>query len=114
MALLNVESGGNLITLRAVTLADVARQAGVSEITVSRVVRRRNPIAEETRARIKAAIKMLDYVPNRVAGSLASAGSDLIGVVLLSLSKIVFADVLNGIHSVLSPNGYRSVVSVTD
>ena len=98
----------------AVTLTDVAREAGVSEITASRVVRNNGPVAAKTRERVEAAVRKVGYVPNRVAGSLASAGSDLVGVVLPSLSNIVFPDVLRGIHAVLSQRGYRPVVSVTD
>jgi LacI family gluconate utilization system Gnt-I transcriptional repressor len=98
----------------AITLADVAREAGVSLITASRVVRSDGPISAKTRSLVEAAVRKVGYVPNRVAGSLASSGSDLVGVVLPSLSNIVFPDVLRGIHSVLSPRGYRPVVSVTD
>jgi LacI family gluconate utilization system Gnt-I transcriptional repressor len=98
----------------AVTLAHVAREAGVSVITASRVVRNDGPISSKTRALVEAAVRKVGYVPNRIAGSLASAGSDLVGVVLPSLSNIVFPDVLRGIHSVLSTRGYRPVVSVTD
>jgi LacI family gluconate utilization system Gnt-I transcriptional repressor len=96
------------------TLADVAERAGVSEITVSRVLRDKGPIAERTRERVMEAVAHLGYMPNRIAGTLASAGSNLIGVVLSSFSNAVFADVLGGIHSVLAPARYEPVVGVTD
>jgi LacI family transcriptional regulator, gluconate utilization system Gnt-I transcriptional repressor len=96
------------------TLADVAKEAAVSEITVSRVIRAKGPIAEETRLRVEAAIRKVGYVPNRIASSLASAGSDLIGVIVPSLGNIVFPDVLRGIHDAISERGFRAVVSVTD
>ncbi|GGA95177.1 LacI family transcriptional regulator [Brucella endophytica] len=98
----------------APTLADVARLAEVSEITVSRVVRNKGPIAEATRARVVEAIRLLGYVPNRAAGALASAGSPLIGVLLPSLSNIVFPEVLRGIHTALVSTGYQPLVGVTD
>ena len=98
----------------AVTLADVARAAGVSEITVSRVVRAHGPIASETRAKVEAAIARVGYVPNRLAGGLASAGSDLVGVVLPSLSNSVFPDVLRGLTFALGAGGLRAVMAVTD
>ncbi len=87
------------------TLADVARLAGVSEITASRVVRAQGPIADTTRGRVLNAIAELGYIPNRAAGSLASAGSTLMSVLLPSLSNIVFPDVLRGIHTALTRNG---------
>jgi len=98
---------------KAVTLADVARLAEVSEITVSRILRDIGPVAEETRLRVLAAVHATGYVRNQVAGTLASATSNLIGVVIPSLSNIVFADVLRGIDSALEPSGYRPVVGIT-
>ncbi len=97
----------------AVTLAEVARLADVSEITVSRILRNVGPVAEETRLRVLAAVQATGYVRNQVAGTLASATSNLIGVVIPSLSNIVFADVLRGIDSGLEPSGYRPVVGIT-
>ncbi|BCP53642.1 LacI family transcriptional regulator [Kaistia sp. 32K] len=96
------------------TLADVALRAEVSEITVSRVLRNKASVAEKTRERVLAVVREMGYVPNRVAGTLASSGSNLIGVVLPSLSNIVFPDVLRGIHASLASSGYQPVVGVTD
>ncbi|GAB1583597.1 LacI family DNA-binding transcriptional regulator [Phyllobacterium phragmitis] len=98
----------------APTLTDVAKLAGVSEITVSRVVRNKGSIAEATRARVQEAIVKLGYVPNRAAGALASAGAPLIGVLLPSLSNIVFPEVLRGIHTALAATGYQPLIGVTD
>ncbi|WP_131119235.1 LacI family DNA-binding transcriptional regulator [Lichenihabitans psoromatis] len=97
-----------------VTLADVARLANVSEITVSRILRNIGPVADATRDRVLAAVADLGYVPNRVAGALASATSNLIGVIIPSLSNIVFADVLRGIDAGLEPSGFRPVVGITN
>ena len=96
------------------TLADVARLAGVSEITVSRVVRNLGPISERTRQKVNAAISELDYVPNRAAGMLASAGSNLVAVLLPSLSNIVFPEVMRGITEGLRGTGHQPLIGVTD
>lgn len=98
----------------AMTLADVARVANVSEITVSRILRNKGPISERARAAVTAAVAEVGYVPNRIAGTLASATSNLMGVILPSLSNIVFPEVLRGIHAALEPSGYQPVVGVTD
>jgi LacI family transcriptional regulator, gluconate utilization system Gnt-I transcriptional repressor len=97
-----------------VTLADVARAANVSEITVSRVVRNKGPVADATRDRVNAAIIETGYIPNLLAGSLASAGSHLIGVVIPSLANIVFPDVLRGLNEAVSKTPYRTVIGVSD
>jgi len=96
-----------------VTLTEVAELAGVSEITVSRILRNKGPIAEATRNRVMDAVRAVGYVPNRIAGSLASADSNLIGVVLPSLSNSVFPEVLLGIHDGLGQSGIQPVTGVT-
>ena len=96
------------------TLAHVARLAGVSENTVSRAIRNKGPIAQETRRRVDAAIEALGYVPNRAAGSLASSSSLIICVILPSLSNIVFPEVLRGIHAALADTPYQAMIGVTD
>ena len=97
----------------AVTLAHVAKLADVSEITVSRILRNIGPVSDRTRQRVMAAIADTGYVRNRVAGTLASATSNLFGVVVPSLSNIVFADVLRGIDAGLEPSGFRPVIGIT-
>ena len=96
------------------TLTDVARLAGVSEITVSRVVRGKGPIAAETRERVRSAIAALGYVPNRAAGTLASAASLFIGVILPSMHNIVFPEVLRGIYDGLAGSPYQPLLGVTE
>lgn len=98
----------------AVTLKDVARVAGVSGITVSRVLRASGPISDSTRSRVLRAVMETGYVHNRVAGVLASARSNLVGVVLPSLSNNVFPEVMAGINEALAQSGFQPVVGVSD
>ena len=97
-----------------VTLAEVAKAAGVGESTVSRVLRNHGSFTTKTRDRVLAAVQHLGYVPNRIAGTLASAGSRLVAFVIPSLSNIVFTDVLRGASATLEDNGYQAVFAVTD
>lgn len=96
------------------TLADVASLADVSENTVSRVIRDKGYVSLETRKRVNEAVRKLGYVPNRAAGSLASSSSLIIGVILPSLSNIVFPEVLRGIHAGLAGTPYQPMIGVTD
>lgn len=98
---------------RAITLYDVAQAAGVSEITVSRVLRARGAISEKTRQRVMEAVRETGYVHNKLAGSLASSRSNLVGVVLPSLSNSVFPEVMAGINAALTSSGFQPVVGVT-
>jgi len=96
------------------TLSDVARLAGVSEITVSRVVRNKGSISPKTRDVVASAIEKLGYLPNRAAGALASANSALIAVLLPSLSNVVFPEVLRGINEGLKDTRYQPLIGVTE
>lgn len=98
----------------AVTLAQVAEAAGVGESTVSRVLRNHGSFSGKTRDRVMAAVERLGYVPNRIAGTLASAGSRLVAFVIPSLSNIVFSDVLRGASGTLEQNQHQAVFAVTD
>ena len=95
-------------------MRDVARRAEVSESTVSRIMRNQDLVTEATREKVMESVRALGYVPNRIAGSLASLDSRLVGVVIPSLSNIVFPEVLQGINAGLAGTDRQSVISVTD
>ena len=80
-----------------ITLADVAIAADVSPITVSRALRDPDKVSAEARARIDRAIRDLGYVPNPAARALASGRTDIVGMIIPSVSNNVFADVMTGI-----------------
>lgn len=96
------------------TLRDVSEVSGVSEMTVSRVLRNRGEVSEKTREKVLAAARELGYVPNKIAGALASNRVNLVGVVIPSLSNMVFPEVMMGISSVLDDTPLQPVVGVTD
>ena len=79
------------------TLRDVAEVAGVSEMTVSRVLRNRDDVSGATRKRVFDAARQIGYVPNKIAGALASNRVNLVGVIIPSLANMVFPDVLAGL-----------------
>ncbi|MDM7931851.1 LacI family DNA-binding transcriptional regulator [Tabrizicola sp.] len=96
------------------TLRDVSEASGVSEMTVSRVLRNRGDVAAPTREKVLEAARTLGYVPNKIAGALASQRVNLVGVVIPSLSNMVFPEVMTGISSVLDGTGLQPVVGVTN
>ncbi|CAD0184451.1 Gluconate utilization system GNT-I transcriptional repressor [Ruegeria sp. THAF57] len=101
-------------TKRPLTLRDVSEASGVSEMTVSRVLRNRGDVSDATRTRVLAAAKELGYVPNKIAGALASSRVNLVAVIIPSLSNMVFPEVLTGINQVLEDTELQPVVGVTD
>jgi LacI family gluconate utilization system Gnt-I transcriptional repressor len=95
----------------APTLSAVAELAGVSAITVSRVVRLPGLVAPKTRARVEAAMRELGYVPNLVAGSLASARTSSVGVLVPTIANSIFADTVQGLSDELEPLGYAVILA---
>ncbi len=99
---------------RPVTLKDVAERAGVSPITVSRALNRPDMVTPERRTVVEQAVRELGYVPNRMAGALASAHTRVIPVIVPSLSNVVFIEVIQGIQDVLETDGYQLMLGNTE
>lgn len=84
---------------RAVTIRDVARRAGVSVATVSRVHRGSAPVADPTRKRVESAIAELRYTPSHLGRSLAERRHAALGIVFPDLSGPYFAEVIRGFEA---------------
>ena len=96
-----------------VTIADVAREADVSSMTVSRVLNNKDGISEETREHVLAVMNELDYRPNRVARSLATDKTLKIGIVIPSLSSAYFGAILEGAERIFWEHGYHMLLCNT-
>ena len=99
---------------RPLTLRDVSEASGVSEMTVSRVLRNRGDVSDATRQKVLRSAKELGYVPNKIAGALASQRVNLVAVIIPSLSNMVFPEVLNGINKAFESTPLQPVVGVSD
>lgn len=97
-----------------VTIEDVARRAGVAPITVSRALNTPDKVSDKLRDRIERAVTALGYVPNLIAGGLASAGTRMVPVVVPSLSILTFIEVIHGIQQTLEAAGYQVLLGSTD
>jgi len=106
-------SDSNKPPRRPLTLRDVSEASGVSEMTVSRVLRNRGDVSTATRERVSAAAKELGYVPNKIAGALASQRVNLVAVIIPSLSNMVFPEVMTGISDIFADTELQPVVGVT-
>ncbi|WP_430472960.1 LacI family DNA-binding transcriptional regulator [Thalassospira lucentensis] len=80
------------------TISDVADKAGVSTITVSRALRDPSKVSDHLRRKINNAVRKLNYVPHSHASALASTRSNIVGVIVPSLTNNVFADTLRAIY----------------
>jgi LacI family transcriptional regulator len=96
------------------TIRDVARAAGVSTMTVSRVINSSGYTSLETRARVKHAIAELGYVPNAVARHLRSKQTMTIALVLSDITNPFFTTIARGVEDVAGPRGFGVMFCNTD
>ncbi|MBB3312440.1 LacI family gluconate utilization system Gnt-I transcriptional repressor [Rhizobium sp. BK196] len=105
---------GDRLGIRKSTLEEVAAAAGVSKMTVSRALRGAPDVSPETRQRVLKATEQLGYVGNQLALSLSSQRTNLVAVVVPSMSNIVFPEVLAGISTGLEGSGMQAVFGLSD
>ena len=96
------------------TISDVAKRAGVSTMTVSRVVNRTGYTAVETRARVETAIEELGYVPNALARQLRSKRTKTIALVVSDISNPFFTTIARGAEDVAVGHGFSVMYCNTD
>lgn len=95
-------------------IEDVARAAGVSIMSVSRVMRGVEGVSPAKRTEIRRIARKLGYTPSSVAGSLAAANSTLIGISIPTLFEAVFAEILDGMRGIFNKAGLQAIVETTD
>ena len=93
------------------TMADVATRAGVAVSTVSHVVNGTRPVSPTTRERVLEAVKETGYLPNRVARSLVTSDTHLIGIVMSALTNRFFVPIVASIDRAGRKHGYSSVLA---
>src|SRR5947209_1662906 len=97
-----------------VTLSDIARELGVSKMTVSRAINNNPLISAETRERVLEVARRMSYQPNQHARALATNRSSLIGIVVPDLMNLYFAEVARAIETITRPAGFQLLICSTD
>jgi len=96
------------------TLADIARELGVSKMTVSRAINNHPAVKAETRRRVLAVARRMKYQPNQHARALATNRSYLLGMVVPDLMHSYFAEIMRGVESVARAAGFQILICNTD
>ncbi len=96
------------------TIRDVAERAGVSPITVSRVINNSGYVSQETRSRVEAAIAELQYVPNSLARSLRFKRTHTLALVLTDITNPFWTTVARGVEDAASQRGFNVILCNTD
>jgi len=97
-----------------VTLKDIARDLGVSVITVSKALRNHSDISEQTKSRVLKRVQELNYRPNLSARALVTGRTNLIGFVIPDLLHTFFSEVVRGVALALRNSGYTLVVTSSE
>lgn len=96
---------------KQITIADIAKEAGVSKATISRVLSDSPKVKAESRERILAIIKKHSFVPNKLARSLAGTPGKILGIVIEELANYFFVEIADGFDQIISGAGYSMQIS---
>jgi LacI family transcriptional regulator len=96
------------------TIRDVAQQAGVAPITVSRVINNSGYVSQEARARVESAIAELHYVPNTLARSLRFKKTRVLALIVTDITNPFWTTVARGVEDVANANGFNLILCNTD
>lgn len=99
---------------RPVTIIDIAREAGVSPQTVSRVINEKSDVAAATRQRIQGLIETMGYRPNRNARGLVSSRTWVVGLLITDITNPFFPEIVRGIETVALDHGYNVTLFNSD
>ncbi|WP_124058842.1 catabolite control protein A [Vaginisenegalia massiliensis] len=99
---------------QTITIYDVAREAGVSMATVSRVVNGNPNVKPSTRKKVSEVIDRLDYRPNAVARGLASKKTTTVGVIIPNVTNLFFSSLARGIDDIASMYKYNIILANSD
>ncbi len=95
------------------TISDIARKAGVSKTTVSRVLNNRPDVDDDTRKKILKIIEDLNYIPSHTAKCLSTGKRNLIGLIVPSLSSYFSLEIIRGVAKGISDSRYELVLYTT-
>lgn len=98
---------------KAPTLIDVAKVAGVSPITVSRALNQPDLVSEEAREKVRLAVEKTGYLPNMLAGSLATRTSRLVALIVPTVANPIFAETVRTVTDTLAAAGYQALLGIS-
>src|SRR3954465_8071955 len=100
--------------MAVVRMKDIARELGVSVVTVSKALRNHEDISEETRAKVLQLMRDLNYRPNLAARALVTGRSFIVGFVVPGLMHSFFAEIAKGLTNVFRKKGYGLVLASSE
>lgn len=98
----------------SITIKDIANLAGVSHVTVLRVLNGNPNVKQKTKDKVLAIAKEYNYVPNRLARNLSGKQSNFIGLIITDIANPLFAELVRGADDVFSSSNYQSIIYNSD
>jgi len=100
-------------SVKPIKLDDLAKELGVSKVTVSKALRNHPDISPATRVRVKELADKLGYMPNFMAKNLSSRKSNIIGLVIPKIAHLFFGSVIESVYDTAFENNYETVITVS-
>ena len=98
----------------AVTIDDIAKQAGVSSATISRVLNNSSYVKDETKEKVLKVIEEMNYVPSAIARSLSKRETNTIGIIVPDITNSYFGEIIKGISKVAEEVGLNIILFNTN
>ena len=98
----------------AVTIDDIAKQAGVSSATISRVLNNSSYVKDETKEKVLKVIEEMNYVPSAIARSLSKSETNTIGIIVPDITNSYFGEIIKGISKVAEEVGLNIILFNTN
>lgn len=102
------------VVIISCTIYDVAKKAGVSIATVSRVLNNSELVSEKTKQKVKMAIEELNYTPNIIASALTKKSTLTIGLLIPDISNPFYSELSRGVEDACNDFGFNTVICNTD
>jgi len=104
------EIADNIGKKKYISISNIAKHAGVSKSTVSRILSNKGKFSEDTREKVLQIVKKLNYSPSMVARSLRNRRTKTIGLLLPDIVNPFFPEIMKGVENVASENGYAVIL----
>ncbi|HON72849.1 MAG TPA: LacI family DNA-binding transcriptional regulator, partial [bacterium] len=96
------------------TIKDVAEKAGVSVMTVSRVINNNKYVSQETREKVEQAMEELGYIPNALAHGLITKKTHVLGLIVSDITNPFFTTIARGVEDTAIKNGFNTILCNSD
>lgn len=108
------QKGGNIVSSKNITISDIAKKAGVSISTVSRVLNNSELVSKKTKIKVQKIMDELNYIPNEMARGLIKKNSKAIALIIPDILNPYYSELIKGVENVVNKQGYSMFLCNTN